>query len=119
MSLDNKKRIITECVTLGMDLDRAMLVAECDESENVALREDASFMHDVNARSAINERVLLNKLDECMELNTAIGRSDEVRWKLERINPSKWGKGGSVGKTNDAPVAASVQIYIPDNGRQG
>lgn len=96
MTLDDKKSQVYRLVRLGMGREEAELLAEFTIQEQEALDSDAAYLARVNIQKVIEERDLLVKLDDIIEQNTMRGTSSEIRWKLERINPQKWGKSVSI-----------------------
>jgi len=111
--MDNKRRTVLELMKLGMEFDRAAIIAECDVAEIEILRNDTAFQAHVKACSAILERDLLKSLNEIRVMNAATGNSTEVRWMLERINPKRWDKSGAVrvkGKQGEGDDAFSFVV---------
>jgi hypothetical protein len=109
MVLEDKREAVLRCVKLGLTLDAAFLIAECTDDEITALSEDADFKCRATLQAKLLEHNLLKKLDECIALNTSIGKSDEVRWLLGKINPSRWGNGKEEGQVFDLPPMQVVE----------
>ena len=92
MTLVNKKEHILRCIQLGMELFKAELVAECTEEEMDEIANDEHFAEIVEQYQAIHEYDLLTKHQTAMDIQISTGRSGAVQWKLEKINPGRWGK---------------------------
>lgn len=97
------------CVKLGMHWYRAAMVAECTEEEMEALEQSPEFQKKVNAREAIQEMQLLEKHKSAMDEAAIRGSAGAIQWKLERINPSRWGK-TQKDDESDAPKVVIVEI---------
>ncbi len=91
MSLNEKRDRIIQCVKLGMEWLRAALVAECTEEEIDELENDANFMHKIQVNDAIEEVRLLEKHNDAISEAVVRGSATAVQWKLEHINPGRWG----------------------------
>lgn len=98
--MESKRAVVLELSRLGMDFDRAVIIAECTLPEIEEMQNDAQYMARISFSAAVLERDLLKKMETIVDMNSAVGQSTEVRWLLERINP-KWagstkivGKGG-------------------------
>ncbi len=109
MTLEDKKSQIYRLVRLGMGRAEAELLAETTLEEQALLDADTMYLSRVNIQKVIEERDLLVKLDDIIEQNTMKGESGALRWKLERLNPQKWGKSVSI----DLP-AAPLSEGAPD-----
>lgn len=96
MTIEEKKIQVCRLLRLGMGQDEAELLAEFTLEEQEALIVDASYQNRCRVQKFIEERSLLIKLDDIIEQNALVGKSSEIRWKLERMNPSRWGKTVSV-----------------------
>ena len=92
MTLQQKKEHILRCVRLGMELFQAELVAECTTKEIETIDKDKKFLERVNQYYAIEEYDLLVKHNNAMALAAVTGKTGAIQWKLERINPGRWGK---------------------------
>ncbi len=92
MTFESKKEHILRCVKLGMDLLQAELVAECSLSEIDQLDEDKKFLRQIKFHYAISEFQLLEKHDRAMHNQLTEGKTGAAQWKLERMNPKRWGK---------------------------
>lgn len=86
---------------LGMEWDRAALVAECTLDEIDVLESDADFMRKLSINDAILEKNLLAKHDLAMDEAITKGSAAAVQWRLERINPGRWAH-----KDSSHPIAA-------------
>lgn len=93
--MQSKRQLILEYAKLGMEFDRAALLAECSLQEQEELEKDDGFQRSLKACNALVERDLLKELSDVKRINVACGNSTEVRWMLERLNRKRWGGGGS------------------------
>lgn len=91
MNYADKKRFVLEYIRLGVDFYDAALVHGCSDEEIESLSQDMEFERQVRIAKVDGEALLLRKLDDVMEFNAAKGISVEVRWKLEKMYPSKYG----------------------------
>lgn len=105
----NEEQII-RCIKLGMDLHQAMYTVACTDKEMEALEKDARFIRRVETTKSILEMNLLESHNDAMELQIAQGKTTAVQWKLERINPTKWGKVSNDDGGNDTPAVVIVEI---------
>jgi len=106
---DYRKEQIIRCVKLGMDLQSAMYTVACNDQEMETLEKDEEFMRRVDITKSILEMNLIERHDSAMDIQLAQGKTGAVQWKLERINPSKWGK--VPGELNsNAPAVLIVEI---------
>jgi hypothetical protein len=78
-----------------MELVQAELVAECSLEEIDEIESDPDFLREIKLHHAISEMELLEKHEEAMELQVEQGKTSAVQWKLERVNPRRWGKDDS------------------------
>jgi hypothetical protein len=102
MTLDDKKKQVYRLVKLGMDRAECELLAECTLEEQAALDKDQYYLAHCSMQRLLEERDLLTKLDGIIEDNALIGKSSEIRWKLEKINNARWGN--VVRVANETPV---------------
>ena len=91
MNLVEKKEHILRCTRLGMDFFSAALIAECTEKELNVLDNDESFQRRLLIEHAIEEERLLEKHNSAMTLAADRGSATSIQWKLERLNPRRWG----------------------------
>lgn len=101
MNLDQKKEHVIRCVRLGMDLVSAALVAECTADELDEIESDETFIRLIDIYAAIEERDLIVKFNRAMEDELHSGKTHAVRWKLERVNPRRWGQRDSGGSPRE------------------
>jgi len=91
MQLKERKEHILRLIKLGMELYKASLVAGCSEEEIEQLENDKVFKLKIEAYKAISEKELLDRLEDAMDIAVDRGNSSAIQWKLERLNPKKWG----------------------------
>jgi hypothetical protein len=92
MTFEEKKQHIIRCVKLGMDNYSAMIIAECTQDEIDLFENDEVFSKRLAVEAKLEERDLLINMQKVMDINVPLGDSTEVRWKLEKINPRRWGR---------------------------
>ena len=88
------------------------------EKEMEALEKDEEFMRRVEITKAILEMNLIERHDNAMEIQLAQGKTGATQWKLERINPSRWGNKPK--EVEDIPRVVIVEIPgLEDIVREG
>jgi hypothetical protein len=92
VEIEQKKEHVLRCVRIGLDFYKSCLIATCTESEIDQLREDEDFQEEIGIVQAVEEYRLLESLDEAIHYAKNKGNSSGIQWKLERLNPDKWGK---------------------------
>lgn len=107
MHLDEKKAQVYRLVKLGMSRAEAELLAEISLEEQELLDADPMYVRRCELQRLIEERDLLVHLDDIAEDNAIKGVSTEIRWKLERLNPARWGKSLAV-SSNPPPAEQEV-----------
>ncbi len=91
MTLESKKEHILRLIKLGMELYRAELITECTEEEIDNIEKDEKFNRKAEIYDAISEKELLDKLEKAIDIAVDKGKSSAIQWKLERLNPGRWG----------------------------
>lgn len=109
MTFEDKKAQVYRLVKLGMDREEAELLSEFTLEEQERLDTDAFYLSRCKLQRLIEERDLLESLDDIANDNAIKGVSTEIRWKLERMNPARWGKSLAI-----ATTPAPVENEIPD-----
>lgn len=89
--LEDKKKIIYNLTKLGMDIDKAHLIAECSEEEIALLDKDVDFNKKLEVYLAIAEKRLLKMHAKACRISAEKGSATGIQWKLSKINPDKWG----------------------------
>lgn len=112
VTLDNRKEHLLRFVKLGMDFYRAAILAQCTEDEIEVLRNDTQFQKKLELHDALLEMQLLEKLDFAMEVAKMKGNSAGIRWKLEKVNPTKWGKKDE----EKPPFEGEFHVYLEGKG---
>ena len=90
-----------------MSRAEAELLAEISLEEQELLDADPMYVRRCELQRLIEERDLLVHLDDIAEDNAIKGVSTEIRWKLERLNPARWGKSLAV-SSNPPPAEQEV-----------
>lgn len=114
----NEKASILEAVVKGIDLFSACVREGLTLEQHEALLEDKTFMAEYNAEVAKEEASLLELFKE-----TAIARAHDPK-KLDHkaildvlamMKPEKYGSSKEEDKGGEPK--STVEIYLPDNGR--
>ncbi|KKK58215.1 hypothetical protein LCGC14_3046690 [marine sediment metagenome] len=87
----NKKSLILECVRLGMDFYSAALAVSCSKEEIKTLENDEDFQYSVEVNNTLLEKDLLEDHNRVTEMCVDRGIAAPLQWKLERVNPGRWG----------------------------
>ncbi len=117
MKIAEKRDHILRCIRLGMDLFSAALIAECTDEELEKLEEDPKFNKRIKIEYAIEEERLLNKHNTAIEESVIKGNAHSVQWKLEKLNPGRWGNKESAKVPYEGKVTVNLIGRYPD-GRQ-
>jgi len=91
MTFQNKKEQIFRFFRLGIEIYRAEILAGCTEEEIELLDKDAHFQQRLKEYEILEEYELLEKHQDGMDIALERGNTSAAQWKLERINPNKWG----------------------------
>ncbi len=91
MDFENKKDHILRCIKLGLDLYQAEILSECTVEEIDKLDDDEHFQLLVQQEAILEEYELLEKHKTAMDLASSRGNTSAIQWKLEKLNPKKWG----------------------------
>jgi hypothetical protein len=108
MKFKTKKEHILRCVKLGMELDKAYLVAECTEKEIEKLKNDERFKKLIAVQLAIAEDDLLTRHEFATKIAANKGNTAGIQWKLSQINP-KW-QSKDRGETPFFPAKIQVEL---------
>lgn len=108
MDLQGKKQHIERCIKLGLTLYKSMLIAGCTSDEMSLIENDDQYLRRIETLNAIYEHDLLKHIERAIAINVNMGKTTEVRWMLERINPEKWGQKSSV--NNDIIVFPKIIV---------
>lgn len=89
--LEGKKEIFLELIQLGMDPDKASLIAELSEEQVKELSNDESFNNEIACRLAYEEKRLLDIHMKACQIQASKGSTSGIQWKLSKLNPDRWG----------------------------
>ena len=92
MDFGNKKEHILRCIKLGLDLYQAEILSECTVEEIETLDKDKHFQLLVRQEAILEEYELLEKHKRVIDDAVLRGNASALQWKLEKINPKRWGK---------------------------
>jgi tRNA U34 5-carboxymethylaminomethyl modifying enzyme MnmG/GidA len=109
MDIESKKKEVYRLIRLNMKREEAELLADCTLEEQVALAADETYLARCSFYLLYEEKRLMEALDRIIEENEAKGVSTEIRWKLEKLNPAKYGKSVAI-----SGIPASKSREIPD-----
>jgi hypothetical protein len=107
---NTKKIIILNCIRLGMDFYTAALSASCTKKEIEELEQNEEFQSTIEINQAILEKDLLEQHDRVSEIASERGQAAPLQWKLERVNPSRWG--GRTKIETDKPLVGELTINM-------
>ena len=91
MTLNKKKEQILRFVKTGMALYESALLAECTEDEIELLEQDDVLVRRVRFEHAREEQRLLGNHNTAMDIAMERGNASPIQWRLERLNPRRWG----------------------------
>lgn len=114
MKLEEKKDHILRCMRLGMDFFSASLVAECTEKELDILDNDKYFQRRLLIEHALEEERLLKKHNDAIEEAVIRGRANSIQWKLERLNPKRWGSKETTRSELEPDITINLIGRFPD-----
>lgn len=101
MNNNQKKQVIFNCIDLGMDNHTAYLYASCTPDEIEELEGDETFQNQITAKVAALEYSLLQQHEQVIALAVERGQAAPLQWKLERVNPGRW---GTSNKQSEVPI---------------
>ena len=91
MDIQGKREQVYRLVKLGMDVYESQLLAGCSASEISEMSSDPVFKAQCGFYNLLEEKELLEQIDDIILSNAEKGISTEIRWKLGVINPRKYG----------------------------
>jgi hypothetical protein len=110
VELSEKKEHILRCIQLGMDVYSSQIIAQCTEDEVEKLKDDEEFNNKILFYQKLQERDLLKQHGEAALIAGLKGSTHAFEWILEKLNPERFGKGGSV----ELPPGSNITIYLPE-----
>lgn len=111
----DRKDLTLRYIRLGMSRNDAFILARVPLDEQVEFERDPLFMEKCEVALLQEEYELLDTLDDIIADNAAKGTSTEIRWKLERINPKRWGKRLTVDGEANTPSRQEVDVsHLPE-----
>ena len=117
MTLEEKKGLMLECVKLGMDFFSSAILAECTDEEIEVLEEDAAFTRRIRIQEVFEEKRLLEKHNTAIEEAVIKGSAAAVQWKLEKINPGRWGNKEKDKGKFEGKVTVNMIGRFPDGNK--
>ena len=96
-NLENKKDLLLNAIKLGMQWESACLAHGLSQEDIDLLADDADFQRRIIIQDNMHEMELLETHNKICQVAEEKGQASPIQWKLERLNPGKWG-----GKTNVA-----------------
>lgn len=108
---ETKKLLVLNAVSLGMNLDKAFILAELTEAEQTFLLNDVQFNQEVVYEQAVLERDLLQRHNDCIEKAILKGNGKPIEWRLGKVNPEKWGE-----ESDHIVIPGKLVLSEEDNG---
>lgn len=105
--LNRKKEYIINTVKLGMDFFGACMSLGLTDKEIESLESDEEMQREIKQTEYLLEKELLDHHKTVCEMQIEKGNAQPLQWKLERINPEKWGGKSNVKIDSDMPMAIS------------
>lgn len=109
---DSKKDLILNCIALGMDFFTSCLSVSLSKEEIEQLEADEEFQHSISIKQALLEKDLLQDHDTVIEKCVDHGVAAPLQWKLERLNPGRWG--GRTKLETDKPLVGAINVKFED-----
>jgi len=91
MTFQAKKEQIFRFFRLGIEIYQAEILAGCSVEEIELLDNDEHFKLQLQEEEILEEYELLEKHQDGMNIALKRGNTSAVQWKLEKLNPNKWG----------------------------
>lgn len=100
---------VLEFIRLGMDFHIACLASELTEDEEDRLSEDERFQRKIRSEHATLESQLLTRHNDATKKAESRGTGmGALQWRLEKINPKKYGNKDS----GEEDLAGKVVINV-------
>ena len=93
MTLEQKKEHVLRCIKLGLDSYASYIVSMCTVEEIEELDNDELFQSLIEQQNKIAEYELLKNHEIATRIAINRGNANPVQWRLEKLNPDKWGNG--------------------------
>lgn len=95
-----------------MDFYEAALSVNCSKKEIEDFENDETFQQSIKINQSLLEKDLLEDhqtvIDKCVEAGVA----SPLQWKLERVNPARWGNKTKI--EGDKPFAGTIKVYMDE-----
>lgn len=101
MELRDKKILAERFIKLGMSKFDSMIAAECTQQDIDILDKDEEFSHRLDFLQKKEESELLKDIDDIIKFNKGKGISTEIRWKLGKLDPVRFGEGLKLNGSSD------------------
>ena len=115
MDIESKKEHILRCIKIGMDLVEAQFVSECTVEEMEEIDNDEVFIKKIRNYQALAEYTLLERHEKAMQSQLSEGKTTAAQWKLEHMNPNRWGKEIKVDNTTPMNLNVTMSGEYPKN----
>lgn len=106
-NIDHKKDMILNCINLGIEKERAFVLAQCSEKETEKLEKDQTFLKEIEIHEIMLEEQLLVEHEKALQFAIAKGNTRPIEWKLSKINPERWGTTKEEKKTIESVLVLS------------
>ena len=107
--LKEKRDYVLNVLASGISIERAFILANCLPDEIEELQNDTEFVGFVKYTEAKRELDLLSMHQKASEIAASRGNATPLQWKLERLNPDRWGT-----KQNVIPITTINPHTITD-----
>ena len=111
MNMNIKKELILRSIKAGLSLNKAYILAECNDDELEILKNDQSFIKDIELHKILEQKRLINQFNKALNNAVKSGNTAAIERRLARIDPENWGD------DNDDKDKINVSFYLPKNGR--
>jgi len=101
--------MILNYINLGMEINKAYILSEITKEDIEELDKDEDFQKDIEVTEIILEKDLLERHNTAMEIAVNKGNANAVQWKLEKINPDRWGT-----KKDETPIKGVLVVSKVD-----
>ena len=110
MELSQKINIIYDTIRLGMPLYDACILATCTDEEVEQIQADEEIQRKVKFIQKEEEMALLRDHQTARQIASGKGSTKGLEWMLEKLNPDRYGRSGTV----DLPTGSKVAVYLPE-----
>lgn len=88
---DLDKAMVLNFIQLGMEPERAFILAELPQDVIEQLELDEDFQKEIDTTQLLLEKELLDRHRRAVEIAILKGNTKPIEWMLGKINPDRWG----------------------------